>query len=144
MRFSVLENVLHGPAKIGEVPVAEPMHHDVGAAGGGEERLGARTRLALTVALRAEDDPGDLDVGQRPRRGEERRAAADLEVVRVRADGENPTDGLLGAREREAEHYGWPLPTASPPLRQGAWPLFASASRRCLSLIVSIGSQKPS
>jgi hypothetical protein len=55
-----------------------------------EEGLGARARLLGALALRCEHDPVDLEVGNSPGQRQERPAAADLDVIRVAADRENP------------------------------------------------------
>ena len=74
------------------------------AGGGGEEALGARARLRLTLSLCPEDDPRDRDVGVAPRESEQRAAAADLDVVGVTADRKHAAERRSVAEGREGEH----------------------------------------
>ena len=84
--FKLLEDVLHLAADVREEAVAEPVHDHVGSRAPREEHLRARPRLALPLALRAEHDPRHLELGLRAREREQRRPAADLDVVGVRAE----------------------------------------------------------
>ena len=77
---------------------------------------------------------------------EDRAAAPDLDVVGVGADDEQPLQRLGAAGEPEGPHQpstGMEAPPGTD-TRQGALPDSCSASRRCRSLIVSIGPKKPS
>ena len=98
-------------------------------------------------AVGAQDDPVTSRSGPRPR-AQERPAAADLDVVGVRPQREHAEDRPIAVRAKRQHQlqrargddsvspFAHTLPGRS-------WTA-ASASRRCLSFIVSIGSQKPS
>src|SRR5262249_51801269 len=123
-----------------EVAVPEAVALDGGAAA--EKRLCTCPRLRLAHTLGPEDDPCHLDFAATCKR-EQRRAAADLDVVGMRAQREDAANGRVSSQEREPMHQR-PSVASIPACRQGASLLSASVSSRCLSLIVSIGSQKPS
>lgn len=77
------------------------MHQHAPRAGVGEEVGRARLCLAAPLALAAEDDPVDRAARMLAEEPQHGAAAADLDVVRVRAEAED-AERPLG--QREAEH----------------------------------------
>ncbi len=64
--LQLLEHVLHLAAYVGKESIAKPVDDNLSVGCRTHEGLGARPRLALSLALGAEDDPCDLDLGTRP------------------------------------------------------------------------------
>src|SRR3989454_10220503 len=145
---------------------ALPIYDDLVPARGRQEEAGAVSRLSLPLAVRAEDDP--VEPGRRAG-GHElqyRAATADLDVIRMGPQAQHPQRGGAVAREVQRQHQrgrsarrrprGSPIGTgASTPrgtatgaarfhISHGASPRAYISSRRCLSLNVSMDSQKPS
>jgi hypothetical protein len=99
-----LEALLHGPAVVGEEAVPEPLHGDPGPAGALEERGRAVGRLLGPPAGPAQHQPvhGQPRVlGHQPQDGP---AAADLDVVGVGPDGQDPQGPGRVAGQAQAEH----------------------------------------
>src|SRR5262249_53139327 len=113
-----LELVFHRAAEVRQVAVLERVNDDRGLGRARQKGRGRRARLGLARGVRAEGHPADLDLRVLLGHAQERAAAADLDVVAVRAERED----LPGTAERRdalhAQRGAWSCFHTS----QGTWP----------------------
>ena len=156
--LQLLEAILHFPAPRRQEPVAELVDEDRLVFHAGQQGVGALERLALARRLAAEDDPVEGHLPRLPDQLGDRAAAADLDVVGMRAhaqDAPNPAPELVdpdgrhawaGARRRPRGGHQRAGPSAGEGRQtsQGVRPWDCSSSRWRLSLKVSMEAQNPS
>ena len=144
-RLQLLEDVLHLAADVREEAVAEPVHD---ARRRAPPPRGTPPRSPAPRCSRSPVAPSTTHVTSSSGRARVSASSVAPQPISMSsacaAEREDAADRRVARRERELEHQRRRLRTGAPTLRQGARPLSASASSRCLSLIVSIGSQKPS
>ena len=97
LALELLEEPLDLGTVIGEVPVAEVLEDHALARGVAEQRVGALTRFGGASGLACQDDPADLRQRSLFDQLEDCPPAADLDVVRMGADREQPQGLAAGA-----------------------------------------------
>src|ERR1035441_8215422 len=123
-----------------EKAIAKTVHDHLGAVRTTQEAPGAGAKLALAPRIRAKHDPGDIGIVA-PQQRQSRPAAADIDVIAMRADRNDPQP--LSTRAPFAEFDG---SHAQGPLFhtiQGQAPRASSRSKVILSLNVSMHCQNP-
>ena len=128
-----------------EVPLPERGDLDPHVGPIADDRPGAGSRFVCADFVATEDQPVDRQITIAPEDLHQEAARADLDVVGMRADGQD-SEGT-GAPQGQADHAG--LFPSSPAARScqtahGMSPEATWASRFCQSRTVSIGAQNPS
>src|SRR6266511_1842214 len=130
--LELLEGLLDRGALPGEEAVPEGPHLDLAVVAAAEERLRAVHRLLGALALAAQDQPADLQRRELRDQPEEGAAAADLDVVGMRAEHQQPPDSASHRAEDHRKHPGVPTRTGRRPVRpvrRAATPPTAAAGR---------------
>ena len=142
-RLQLLERVLDLAADVREEAVAKAVDDDLVRSRRLARNASALARASSARAPSARGRPRSPRLRRCGWQREQRRAAADLDVVRV-APSASTRAAARRRVERKAEHQRRGAALDRARYATAAGRSRASASRRCLSLIVSIGSQKPS
>src|SRR6266545_156742 len=130
--LELLEGLLDRGALPGEEAVPEGPHLDLAVVAAAEERLRAVHRLLGALALAAQHQPADLQRRELRDQPEEGAAAADLDVVGMRAEHQQPPDSASHRAEDHRKHPGVPTRTGRRPVRparRAATPPTAAAGR---------------
>ena len=134
-----LEALLECRARERKEAVAKVGHLDLQVGDSTHQPGGAGAGLARAAGVAAEHDPMNVHAPSLGYEAKERSAAADLDVVSVRAEAEHREGTTRPDAERERQHVGY-----FRPFSHGGPPRAYNSSSCCLSLKVSIAFQNPS
>jgi len=113
-RFQRLEKALDRLALKRKEAAAKILHHNAALARLPQERLRARQSLGVAHAFRAEHHPHNLQAGLLLRQLQQRGAAADLDVIRVRTEAEDAFQFIKADRLHDDGSDGLRFPPQLP------------------------------
>jgi len=151
LRLQCLEPVLDGCSVIREESVAKRLHHDFAPNSVGQQGFRTCSSLVRACSVCAEHNPMHLQVRVLLHEAQYRRAASNLDVVRMRTECQQSTQPAPASADADRQHQArssvrWCSPTALACFShtaQGRSPVSNKLFKFWRSFSVSMGAQKP-